>query len=189
MTHAPRRRTALVCSLALAGALALGACSTGGDGAEGGKERKAASADRATGPELRISGAYVPQPVMQDMAAGFLTVRNSGGRDDALTRVTSDLAARVELHETTDRQMRQVASFPVPAGGALRLSRGGNHLMLLDLKRKPVRGDTVTLTLHFAHHKPLTVPVPVEATHHDPGAASGDGRDSGGDHQSGSHHQ
>jgi copper(I)-binding protein len=112
----------------------------------------------------------MPAPTMDDMAAGFLTVRNTGGTDDRLTSVTSDVAEKVELHETVDQQMKQVKSFPVPAGGELELRRGGNHLMFLDLTRKPAEGDDVKVTLRFAEHDPVTVTLPVEAAHHNPGA-------------------
>lgn len=152
------RRTALACASALTGALALGACSASGSAGDGG--------DTSRGPRLEVSGAYVPQPVLDDMAGGFLTVRNSGGRDDTLTRVTSDVAGTVELHRTAGRQMRKVDSLPVPAGGTLELSRGGNHLMLRDLKRKPEEGEKVKLELHFGTHHPIEVSVPVMATHH-----------------------
>lgn len=151
-----RRRTVTAAALALTATLALGACSTGD------------AAEKENG--LAVTGAYMPQPVMTDMAGGFLTLENHGDRDDTLTRVTSGIAASVEMHETRDNAMQQVDSLPVPAGGELRLSRGGNHLMFHDLKRKPAKGDTVTLKLYFAHHDPLTVSVPVKATNHDPGA-------------------
>ncbi len=114
-------------------------------------------------PELHASGAYVPEPVSQDVAAGFLTIENTGDADDRLVSVTSDAAGTVEMHETVDNAMRSVEALPVPAGGTLRLDRGGIHLMLLDLDRALTEGDTVSLELHFAEAEPLTLDVPVEA--------------------------
>ncbi|NSC22632.1 copper chaperone PCu(A)C [Streptomyces albus subsp. chlorinus] len=151
-------------------ALTLGACSSSSSSQDKdtGSGKGAASAGKAGRPELKVSGAYVPQPPTDKMAGGFLVVRNSGGTDDKLTSVSSDIAGVVEMHETTKRQMRQVKSLRVPAHGTLELGRGGNHLMLMDLERKPVEGQTVTFVLHFAKSGSVTVKAPVEATNYTP---------------------
>jgi hypothetical protein len=118
-----------------------------------------------------VSGAYIPRPLLTDMAAAYFTVTNTGGSTARLTSVTSSLAAHATLHTTTDDTMRQVMSLAVPAGGKLTLSTGGDHVMLEDLTRKPAVGDKVTLTLHFAHATPATmaVTVPVRPTTYHPG--------------------
>lgn len=154
-------------ALALGGALtlALTACSS----SDGDSASDSGSGSAAKGrPELKVSGAYVPQPPTGKMAGGFMTVSNGGGSADKLTSVSSDIAADVQMHETVKQQMRQVESLPVPAGGKLDLSRGGNHLMLMDLKKKPVKGDTVTFVLHFQKSGSVTVKASVEATNHVP---------------------
>ncbi len=156
-TH--HRRTAGAAALALTCALTLGACSAADDGATG---------DDAARDGLEVTGAYIPEPLMTDMAGGYLVVENHGEQDDRLTKVTSGIAASVDMHRTRDGQMQQVDSLPVPAGGELELSRGGNHLMFHELKRKPAEGDTVPVKLHFAHHDPVTVSFPVEPTNHNP---------------------
>ncbi|MBB0232717.1 copper chaperone PCu(A)C [Streptomyces calidiresistens] len=134
----------------LAGALLAGGC--------------AGETERA--PELEVVGAFVPEPVNEAVAGGFLTVRNTGDADDHLVSVTAGIAGTVELHETVDNSMRRVERFTIPAGGALELSRGGNHLMLLDLSRRPVEGETVFLELHFETSEPIGIDVPVEAGTH-----------------------
>lgn len=124
------------------------------------------SASARTGPKLTVSGAYVPQPAMADMAAGYLTVTNSGDTAATLTSVTSDIAGAVTMHTTENDRMTEVSAFTVPAGGSLTLGLGGNHLMLMDLRRRPVVGGTVSLELHFgkgfAAEKTLKVRAPVE---------------------------
>ncbi|EST37525.1 hypothetical protein N566_12535 [Streptomycetaceae bacterium MP113-05] len=148
-----QRRTTAAAALALACALTLGAC----------------SADATSSHEgLEVTGAYLPEPLMTDMAGGYFVIHNHGAEDDRLTGVTSGIADSVDMHRTTGGQMEQVDSLPVPAGGRLELARGGNHLMLHDLKRKPEEGDTVRVTLQFAHHDPVTLQVPVKATNHNP---------------------
>ncbi|MET9350675.1 copper chaperone PCu(A)C [Streptomyces termitum] len=145
-----RRTTVLSSAVALAAALALTGCSSGG-----GK------------PELRISGAYMPQPVM-DIAGGFLTIKNTGGSADRLTSVTSTVSDDVTMHETKGQTMRRVESFDIPAGGELKLARGGNHLMFMELKKKPKQGEKVSIELHFEKTGPIEVDVPVEVPNYNP---------------------
>ncbi|MEU8563988.1 copper chaperone PCu(A)C [Streptomyces cyaneofuscatus] len=144
------RRTVLAGALALTAGLALAGCSTGSDE-----------------PELKVVGAYLPQPV-SDMAAGFLVVQNSGGAADRLTSVTSPLSDDVTIHETKNQQMREVESFEVPAGGELDLERGGNHIMFMDLKKQPKQGEKVSVELHFEKAGRITVDLPVKETTHNP---------------------
>lgn len=144
-----RRRISLALAVAVSIGLALAGC----------------SAD--DGPKLSVSGAFMPQPV-GDMAAGFLTVENSGGSADKLTSVTSDISDDVTIHETKDQKMREVTSFDIPADGTLDLERGGNHIMFMTLKQRPEKGDKVAVELHFEKSDPITVEVPVKETTYHP---------------------
>ncbi|MFD8231157.1 copper chaperone PCu(A)C [Streptomyces sp. NPDC059696] len=146
------RRRLAPAALAIAGALALAGC--GGSDADGGN-------DSGT-PELSAASAYMPQPVSDDMAAGFLTVTNKGDAADELTSVTSDIAGQVTVHETVDGAMQEVKSLTIPAGGRLELRSGGDHLMFEQLKSKPKEGQTVSVELHFAHSDPVKVEMPVK---------------------------
>ncbi|MER6616863.1 copper chaperone PCu(A)C [Streptomyces xantholiticus] len=145
------RRTplAVVAAVALGAGLALAGC----------------SAD--SGPELKVSGAFMPQPV-DDMAAGFLTVENDGDGADRLTSVTSTISDDVTIHETKNQKMQEVKSFDIPAGGKLDLERGGNHIMFMALKQQPKQGDTVSIELHFEKSDPIKVELPVRETTHNP---------------------
>ncbi|WP_392671709.1 copper chaperone PCu(A)C [Streptomyces sp. LN785] len=143
------RRTVLAGVLALSTGLTLAGCSSDG------------------GPELKVTGAFMPQPV-NDMAAGFLVVRNSGGSSDRLTSVTSPLSDNITIHETTNQTMRMVTSFEVPAGGELDLERGGNHIMFMKLKQQPRQGQKVSVELHFEKADPIKVDLPVKETTHNP---------------------
>ncbi|MER7516920.1 copper chaperone PCu(A)C [Streptomyces sp. NPDC126499] len=145
-----RRTTALSAAVALAAALALTGCSSE-DG----------------GPELKVTGAFMPQPVM-DMAGGFLTITNSGDTADKLTSVTSGISDDVQIHETKNQKMRKVESFDIPANGELKLERGGNHIMFMELKQKPKQGEKVSIELHFEKSDPIKVELPVEAPNHNP---------------------
>lgn len=129
------------------------------------------SSAAASPARLSVTGGYVPRPLLTDMAAAYLTVRNTGGSPAELTSVTTPLAAHVTLHTTVGTTMRQVPSLSVPARGRLSLGLGADHLMLENLARMPAVGDSVALTLHFAHATPatVTVTVPVRPTTYRPG--------------------
>lgn len=118
--------------------------------------------------ELSVRAAYIPQPVSDTMAAGFLTIVNKGGTKDELTSVTSTAAGSVTLHETVGSSMEEVTSLDVPAHGQLVFKSGGNHLMFEKLKSKPVQGGTVTVELHFAASDPVEVEMPVKSATYTP---------------------
>ncbi|MGW2225774.1 copper chaperone PCu(A)C [Streptomyces formicae] len=143
-------------AIALAAALTLAGC--GGD---------SDSKDSADKPELKVSGAFIPEPTMDDMAAGFLKIDNAGAADE-LTSATSDIAGDVTLHSSKGGAMKEQDSFAVPADGELDFTRGGNHLMFEKLKRKPKQGDKVAVTLHFRKSDPIKVEVPVKEATHNP---------------------
>ncbi|MFJ6631148.1 copper chaperone PCu(A)C [Streptomyces sp. NPDC091376] len=144
-----RTTSTLASAIAMGLGLALAGCSSG------------------SGPELKVSGAFMPQPV-SDMAGGFLTVTNSGDTADKLTSVTSSLSDDVQIHETKNQKMQQVKSFDIPAGGELDLERGGSHIMFMGIKKQPKQGEKVDIELHFEKADPIKVQLPVEAQTHNP---------------------
>ncbi|WP_267243656.1 copper chaperone PCu(A)C [Streptomyces sp. PR69] len=144
------RAAALAAAVSLAAGAALTGCSSS-----------------ASGPELKVSGAFMPQPV-SEMAAGFLTVENTGDAADKLTSVTSDISDDVAIHESVNQKMREVKSFDIPADGHLDLERGGRHIMFMKLKKQPRQGEKVAVELHFEKSDPIKVELPVEAPNHNP---------------------
>lgn len=143
---------ALASVVALTAVLALAGCSTSSD----------------SGPELKVSGAFMPQPVGDDMAAGFLTVQNNGGDADKLTSVTSDISDDITIHESKNQKMQEVKAFDVPADGELDLERGGNHIMFMQLKQKPKQGEKVAVELRFEKSGPIKVELPVKEPTYNP---------------------
>lgn len=143
---------ALASVIALTAGLALAGCSTSSD----------------SGPELKVSGAFMPQPVGDDMAAGFLTVQNKGDGADKLTSVTSDISDDITIHESKNQKMQEVKAFDVPADGELDLERGGNHIMFMKLKQKPMQGEKVAVELRFEKSGPIKVELPVKEPTYNP---------------------
>jgi len=98
--------------------------------------------------------------------AVYLRIRNRGRRPDTLKGATTEVAARVELHETVVgadgvARMRPAPSVTVPARGEVSLRPGGLHLMLMGLTRELRPGDRFDLFLEFddGDRHPVTVEV------------------------------
>ena len=138
-------------SLALA-ALAGGlvACSQGGADSAG----EAAAA-------VQVADALCrPTPNGRHSTGCYLTLTASA--DDRLTAVSSPVAGRVEIHESRVESnmmmMRELKEgLPLPAGEAVELKPGGNHIMLMAVTEPLKAGDTVALTLTFASAPPVEV--------------------------------
>jgi copper(I)-binding protein len=114
-------------------------------------EGEGASAAIATVGDLEIVEAYARSVELG--GAAYFTIENTGDTDDALVGAASDVARRVELHETVTEEgmhkMLPVDEIAVPAGGEAVLEPGGYHVMLLDLKEELAVGDTFHITLTF----------------------------------------
>jgi copper(I)-binding protein len=119
-------------------------------------------------------GVHVEEPFALISPAGnsgaaFMRIEDHGTAGDRLIAAASDVAMRTELHthiEGADGVMRMVEvedGFAIPAGGAHRLERGGDHVMFMGLTRELAEGDVITLTLTFEREGEVVLEVPVGA--------------------------
>jgi periplasmic copper chaperone A len=104
--------------------------------------------------QVKIENAWArATPPGTTMAAGYLTIRNSGAAADRLLAVTSAAAENVQPHITVKDgdilRMREVKGYDIPAKGALELKPGGSHLMFVNIKAPFKEGDKVPATLRF----------------------------------------
>ncbi|GAA3736010.1 copper chaperone PCu(A)C [Salinactinospora qingdaonensis] len=115
--------------------------------------------------EISVSEAVVRLPANPDVAAGYLTIDNSGGAGDTLTGVTSEAAREVQMHDTVHdddmAQMQRQDEIAVGGGETVRFESGGLHLMLLEPDELQV-GDTVPLRLRFREAGEVTVEATVQ---------------------------
>lgn len=107
-----------------------------------------------TVPALTVHDAWVRQPTGDRKEAGvFATVENSSATPRAIVSASADIADKVELHEMkmmgAMMRMSPVKQIEVPARGKVELKPGGYHVMLFGLKKRPMAGDTFTLSLTF----------------------------------------
>ncbi|MEM8985637.1 MAG: copper chaperone PCu(A)C [Pseudomonadota bacterium] len=100
------------------------------------------------------------------VGAGYLTITNSGDRDDVLLEARSDISEAVELHDmemTNDvMKMRPVASVDIPKGQGVSFEPGGLHIMFIGLNAPLAVGDRFDLTLVFKNAGPIETVVYVE---------------------------
>jgi hypothetical protein len=85
---------------------------------------------------------------------GYMVLANHGPAADALEKVETPLAARVEMHSSSMSggvmTMRREDRVAVPAGGRTTFGPGAYHLMLIGLTRTLKAGDQAPATLSFA---------------------------------------
>lgn len=116
---------------------------------------------------LGLNDPYARAAPSGGVSAVYMGIENGTASADTLLGARSDVAGRVEIHQTEDvgdglSGMTPVeGGLPVPAGGAVTLEPGGLHVMLLDLQRDLAEGDTLDLDLDFAGRGLLPVRVPV----------------------------
>ena len=127
------------------------------------KEPEPVSTDTANA--MVISKAAIAEPTSTDEAAAYITFTNRTQQEDTLVAIASDIAVRAEVHETMgEGEMRHMMAMPslvLPVGAEVKLQPGGTHMMLLQLRRKLVAGDTVTLYLSLAKLGAAQVRAPV----------------------------
>lgn len=127
--------------------------------AEGAWSRPVASISDGTHPsEMPMDGSGAVGVV-------YLTLINEGPAADRLIGAQTDVAATVELHQTTLNNgiahMQPVSGIDVPAGGRVAIQPGGYHLMLIGLKRALKIGDRFEIALQFQKSGQLIVEVEV----------------------------
>jgi len=142
---------------ALAPILVLAACNSPAD-----KPAPAAEAQtEAQTASVTPADAWC-RPSPNGAKAGGCYVTLTAATDDRLTGGATPRAAELQVHEMkTENGMMKMAQLteglPLPAGQAVGLAPGGNHLMLIGLTAPLVAGETVPLTLKFASAPEVTV--------------------------------
>jgi copper(I)-binding protein len=119
----------------------------------------------AQSPTLTVQNAWARQVPGSDVAAVYLTVRNSTAKPLTIIGVESPLATHAMIHETQTHggqsQMRPHEQLVVPAGQAVQLTPGGLHIMLHGMKQSTAVGQTVPLVLLLADGSKVPVAAPV----------------------------
>jgi hypothetical protein len=92
-------------------------------------------------------------------AGGYFTAQNNGRRDVAITGASSDACGMLMMHQSSSKGgmsgMDMVDSVKVPAGGGVKFSPGGYHLMCESPKMKI--GAKVPVLLHLSDGSTVAV--------------------------------
>ncbi len=102
-------------------------------------------------------------------SAAYLSIKNNGSETDTLVSAASPLAAKTQLHQTSNdggvMKMREVdGGVAVAPGATVAFKPGSYHIMLLGLKQKLDDGQHIPLTLTFAKAGSIDVEAYVEKT-------------------------
>jgi copper(I)-binding protein len=103
---------------------------------------------------LSISGAWSRStPPGVKVGVAYFTLKNDTGKSDRLLRISSPVAANVQVHRTEVldgiARMREVAVLHVDAGQTVEFAPNGMHVMLTGLKKPLVEGQTFELDFLF----------------------------------------
>jgi copper(I)-binding protein len=118
---------------------------------------------------LQVENAWVREaPPGAHMMAGYMTVKNPGASEVALTAVDSPAFAHVMLHKsaTVDGVARMIHQdkIVIPAHGLVELKPGSYHLMMPAPERRLVAGDRVDFILRFSNGETLRVQADIVKT-------------------------
>ena len=140
----------------------------------------------ASASESKFGNLVIESPTIRGtiktakVAAGYLTIRNTGTEDDHLVGGSVTFAGALQIHEmkVTDgvMTMRPInKGLVIPAGGTVTLKRGAEHLMFMKLAEPMTEGETREVTLEFEKAGAVNIPFSVGNIAGDPVDHSGHG--------------
>ena len=117
------------------------------------------------GAEVDVKSAWARPTVAGQTGTGAFMRLTS--RDGArIVGASSDVAGVVEIHEMAMdggvMRMRPLRSLELPPNSAVELRPGGNHIMLMELKRPLVTGEKIKVDLRLETRDKTLVTQPVE---------------------------
>jgi len=123
---------------------------------------------------LVAGSAAAAPPVVEDAWAratppaaktGAVYLALTADTDDRLVGAASPAAREVQIHthvaEGGMSRMVQLPELALPRGSRVQLEPGGLHLMLIDLARPLVAGESIEVTLNLASGDRVELAVPV----------------------------
>ncbi|MDD7323483.1 MAG: copper chaperone PCu(A)C [Campylobacter lanienae] len=119
------------------------------------------------GADIEIERAYARASIPNvPNSAAFFVIKNNSDKDIAITSANSDIAKKNELHthikENKMMKMIKIEKLVVPAKSSLELKSGGDHIMLMGLKKELKAGDEINLELSFSDGDKKSIKVPVK---------------------------
>ncbi|MGR3506708.1 MAG: copper chaperone PCu(A)C [Paracoccaceae bacterium] len=123
----------------------------------------------AGGDAVVIEGAWSRASIGTSRpGVAYMRLQNTGDALVTVTGLRTDLAMMPMIHtSTTDAQgvnrMSHLEQVEIAAGETVALEPGGLHVMLMDLQRPMIEGESFTLSLILADGEEITVEVPIRS--------------------------
>ena len=116
--------------------------------------------------ELTVSNAWSrTTPPGVTVGVAYFTLKNDTGKSDRLLKISSPIAAKVQVHRTEVQdgmaRMREVAVLHVDANQTVEFAPNGMHVMLMGLKKPLVEGQKFELELLFEVAGPRKIQVTI----------------------------
>ena len=106
--------------------------------------------------ELELEGFWIrAMPPGQPMAAGYGDIINRGDEPVHIRELSTNIAHNAELHSSVHEngrvRMMPMTLTPLAPEARIRLTPGGDHLMLMGVTSSPQAGDKVELCIVVMH--------------------------------------
>jgi copper(I)-binding protein len=115
--------------------------------------------------DIKIDDAWARTGQPGQVSAAYFEVKNKGAADKIVS-AHCDCAKATELHDVkmVDGAMKmvQIPSMDIPAKGELKLKPGSYHIMLINLNRPLVAGETLPIKVKFEKSGEVTVQAKVK---------------------------
>ncbi len=125
---------------------------------------QAALAQTDAKPAIHIEHAFAR--AAPRTGGAYLTITNTGTVPDRLLAASTPVAKEAAVHESKMvngvMTMRPRGPVTIAPGQSVALKPGGDHIMLMGLKKPLQPGESFPLTLEFEKAGAVTVAVPVE---------------------------
>lgn len=116
---------------------------------------------------LHVDHGWVRLAAVQGRPAAAYFTLYGGPSDTALLSVTSPIAIKTQMHETSEQNgvssMAPLAQVAVPAGAKIKFEPGGKHVMLTGVNASVKPGDSVDFRFVFANGEQIEYSAPAIA--------------------------
>lgn len=113
--------------------------------------------------ELHLSAAWArPMPPGARVGGGYVEIHNGGDTTRRLIGAETPRASSMEIHTMVEvdgvmRMRRLPDGIEIPAGAAIALKPGAEHLMFFNPDPPFAEGETIPVTLRFDGDEEITV--------------------------------
>ena len=100
------------------------------------------------------------------VSGAYMLVEHNGEEDVTLVSASAEGVGAVEIHESTMendimRMVHMEDGLMIPAGESVELRPGSYHIMMMQLEKDLIEGETVSITLEFDNDSSITLDVPI----------------------------